>query len=235
MEFSRISAPSLKELFVKQIQNKILEGRLPVGSRLPSERELAQQMQVSRAVVNGGLAELAQRGFLEIQPRQGVFVADYRRHGNINTLLALMEYNGGVLADSEIRAILEVRRALEHTACELAIENASDKILSEIAEIIDDLGRATTPSEAAEIAFRFQTELAIAGGNSIIRMIYASFKSPVIVLWERFCAHYSIEQLYRNSARLFDYVRSRDKAGVNAYIDEYLNDSINGRRQIYNG
>ena len=35
------------------------------------ERELARQMQVSRAVVNGGLAELAAQGFVEIRPRQG--------------------------------------------------------------------------------------------------------------------------------------------------------------------
>ena len=58
MEFERLSAPSLKELFVTQIRDNILSGKLPVGTRLPPEREIAQQMQVSRAVVNGGLAEL---------------------------------------------------------------------------------------------------------------------------------------------------------------------------------
>ena len=38
-------------------------------------------MQVSRAVVNGGLAELAQQGFLEVRPRQGTSWRDYRRKG----------------------------------------------------------------------------------------------------------------------------------------------------------
>ena len=56
MEFTRLSAPSLKDLFVQQLQGKILSGELPVGTQLPPERELARQMQVSRAVVNGGLA-----------------------------------------------------------------------------------------------------------------------------------------------------------------------------------
>lgn len=69
-----------------------------MGSQLPPERELARQMQVSRAVVNGGLAELAQQGFLEVRPRQGTCVADYRRKGNLSTLIAIMEYRDGVLA-----------------------------------------------------------------------------------------------------------------------------------------
>ena len=61
MEFAKLSAPSLKDLFVQQLQGMILSDELPMGTQLPPERELAQQMQVSRAVVNGGLAELAQR------------------------------------------------------------------------------------------------------------------------------------------------------------------------------
>ena len=57
MEFAKLSAPSLKDLFVQQLQGMILSDELPMGTQLPPERELAQQMQVSRAVVNGGLSE----------------------------------------------------------------------------------------------------------------------------------------------------------------------------------
>ena len=110
LEFSKLSAPSLKELFIQQLQGMILTGRLSVGAKLPPERELARQMQVSRAVVNGGVTELAQQGFLEVRPRQGTFVADYRRKGNLRTLIAIMEYAGGVLGNDEVRSILEVRR-----------------------------------------------------------------------------------------------------------------------------
>ena len=129
MEFAKLSAPSLKDLFVQQLQGMILSDELPMGTQLPPERELAQQMQVSRAVVNGGLAELAQQGFLEVRPRQGTFVADYRRKGNLSTLIAIMEYQGGVLGKDEIRSILEVRRALEHLAAQRAIRYASDEAL----------------------------------------------------------------------------------------------------------
>ena len=90
MEFEKIYAPSLKDLFIQQLQDMILSGELPMGSRLPSERELCQQMGVSRAVVNGGITELARQGFLEVLPRQGTYVADYRRNGNMNTLIMMI-------------------------------------------------------------------------------------------------------------------------------------------------
>ena len=187
MEFAKLSAPSLKDLFVQQLQGMILSDELPMGTQLPPERELAQQMQVSRAVVNGGLAELAQQGFLEVRPRQGTFVADYRRKGNLSTLIAIMEYQGGVLGKDEIRSILEVRRALEHLAAQRAIRYASDEALARLGDIVARIAAAQNNAQAAEAAFAFQHELALAGGNSILPLIYYSFKAPVITLWLRFC------------------------------------------------
>ena len=58
MEFEKLSAPSLKDLFVQQLQGMILSGELAVGTQLPPERELARQMQVSRALVNCCLSPL---------------------------------------------------------------------------------------------------------------------------------------------------------------------------------
>ena len=81
MQFQKISTPSLKDLFVKELENKILSGELKVGDKLPSERELASSMQVSRAVVNAGIAELEQKGFLIIKPRIGTFRSEERRVG----------------------------------------------------------------------------------------------------------------------------------------------------------
>ena len=58
MEFQRISSPSLRELFVKQLQHLILSDKLKIGEKLPPERQLAESMHVSRAVVNGGISDL---------------------------------------------------------------------------------------------------------------------------------------------------------------------------------
>ena len=119
MEFKKISAPSLRELFVEQIEHMILSGQLKIGEKLPSERQLCDMMQVSRAVVNSGLAELEKNGFLIVKPRSGTYVADYRRTGNLDTLIAIMNYNGGRIRNAEIKSIFEVRIALDTLAVRL--------------------------------------------------------------------------------------------------------------------
>ena len=49
MTFNKISAPSVREIFVRQIENKILSGELKPGDKLPPARELCTIMGVSLA------------------------------------------------------------------------------------------------------------------------------------------------------------------------------------------
>lgn len=233
MEFERLSSPSLKQLFIQQLQGMILSGVLPVGAQLPPERTLAEQMHVSRTVVNSGLSELSEQGFLEVRPRQGTCVADYRRRGNLSTLIAIMQYKDGVLGRDEIRSILEVRRALEHLAAERAILCASDQALEQLGEHLAGIASANGPAEAAEAAFAFQHELALVSGNSIVPLIYYSFKSPVIALWVRFCNLYGIPALTRNTETLYRLIRNRDTQSASQWIDTYLEQAISGNQQIY--
>ncbi len=235
MEFSKLSAPSLKDLFIQQLQNKILSGELPIGTELPSERELAEQMQVSRAVINGGLNELARKGFIELRPRQGSFVADYRRKGNLDTLIAIMEYQGGMLGSQEIRSILEFRRALEHLAIESAISNATDEQILSLGNFVDQLKNASTPLQASEIAFKFHHELSFIGNNTILPLIYYSFHAPVVSLWTRFCSIHGINALYTNMHTLYVHIKNRDLSASRYWTDTYLKEAISGHQQIYSG
>lgn len=62
MEFQKISSPSLRDLFIEQLEHLILSGKLPVGEKLPPERQLAEMMQVSRAVDNSGTVSWRRKG-----------------------------------------------------------------------------------------------------------------------------------------------------------------------------
>lgn len=233
MEFSKLNAPSLKELFIQELETMILSGRLMVGEKLPPERELAESMQVSRAVVNSGITELARKGFLIIKPRVGTFVADYRRDGTMDTLMSIMNYNGGILREAEVRSILELRIALDSLAIQLWLPEAKDEEIHLLRSYVEALKTAKTTSEAAEFAFRFQHELAFLSGNTLIPLIFTSFKVPVISLWERFCRMYGIEQLYANSDTLCNYFEARDIDKATEWISSFLNESIDGKYTIY--
>ena len=125
MGYSKITALSLTDLFVQQIENMILSGELAFGEQLPPARELAAKMGVSRTVVTAGLVELEKLGFVEIKARQGVYVCDYRRRGTMETLVAIMRYNGGALRQNEVRSLLETRDAMECMCMRLVVERSA--------------------------------------------------------------------------------------------------------------
>ena len=147
MEFKKLNAPSLKELFVNELQNMILSGKLEIGSKLPPERELAESMKVSRAVINSGIAELEKKGFLVVRPRIGTFVADYHRDGSLDTLVAIMNYNGGVLKNREVKSVLEARIMFMVEASQFAIDRASDKELLGLQEYVYQMENCTDPEK----------------------------------------------------------------------------------------
>lgn len=233
MHFEKLSAPSLKELFIQQLETMILSGKLPVGEKLPAERELAETMQVSRAVINAGISELARKGFLTIKPRVGTFVADYRRNGTIDTLISIMNYNGGILRDDEIRSILELRLGLDTLAINLCIPKITDDELNILREKVNSLLIAQTPEEASKVAFAFQHELACLSGNTLMPLIFSSFKIPVITLWERFCRLYGIQTLYENTLTLYQYIEERDLSKAIEWLNTSINETIHGRKPIY--
>ena len=57
------------------VVREILGGRLPPGTALPSSRELARQLALSRNTVTAAFAQLVDEGFVEARPRRGLFVA----------------------------------------------------------------------------------------------------------------------------------------------------------------
>lgn len=233
MEFHKLSAPTLKEQFVREIRENILSGQLPAGTKLPPEREMAQQMQVSRAVVNGGLTELERQGFLEIHPRQGVTIADYSRNGNISTLNAIMEYHSETLGRSEIRSILEIRRALEHLATDAAIETASDADMDRLQSLAAGAEAAGSAAETVDAAFAFHHELAAVGSNSILPLIYTSFRPVVTQMWTRYCRRFGTDALADSARALADRVAARDREGARRCTDESIDRAVSGDRQIY--
>jgi DNA-binding FadR family transcriptional regulator len=184
-------------------------------------------------VVNGGITELARQGFLEVRPRQGAYVADYRRDGNMETLMAIMDYNGGMLGKEEIRSILEVRWGLEQMTLHRVIDNASDEQLARLGDFVDQLSEHPAPSQAAEIAFRFHHEMTLMGGNHILPLIYTSFKVPCIALWIRFCKKYGVAALHSNVEELYRHLLNRDKDSARNWSNVYLAEAINGTQQIY--
>ena len=226
MGFTKITALSYTDLFVQQIENMILSGELAVGEQLPPARELSVKMGVSRPVISAGLIELEKLGFVEIVPRQGVYVSDYRRKGTVETLVAIMRYNSGTMRKSEVKSLLQVREQLECLCARLVIESASDEELEGLGIILDELKSAADVDLAADAVFRFYHELAIMSGNVLLPLMYYSFRSPGIYLWTLYCKRNGIAAMYELKLSFYRALLNRDVEEAMARTHAIMGDAI---------
>lgn len=71
---------------VKQLRNLIQEENVAVGGKLPSERELAERLQVGRSTVREALRSLELLGLIETRRGEGTFLSDFRKHQLVELL-----------------------------------------------------------------------------------------------------------------------------------------------------
>lgn len=172
-----ITTESLKQVFVSRFEELILSGKISIGEMLPSERELAVQLKVSRPVVHEGLIELALRGLVTIRPRLGTVVNDFRKQGSIPLLLSLLNYHGTL--DPKIQEdILEMRLLFENEMVRLCAKNRKQDHLRQLEEIVR--GEETIDQnqyrEVAELDYEFHQIIALASGNFIYSLLLNSFR-----------------------------------------------------------
>lgn len=189
MPFNKASAPTVKDMFVRQIENMILCGELEVGSRLPSERDLAEKMKISKTAVHDGICDMVRKGFLEVIPRQGIFVGDYARNGTLEALESIMQYDGGQLDTQNKAALLEMREAVESLALKKVIAAADPKVLVQLkailaeAEALAAAGGPKVCQQLAECYFRFHHLICVASGNTLAPLIFNAFRAPSVSIW----------------------------------------------------
>lgn len=178
MAFDKITVPSVREAFVQAIEDKILSGELKVGERLPSARQLCSDMGVSLTVVNAGMSELASKGFVEIRPRHGSFVADYRMQGTTETMVAMMRFNGGDLNKRDARSFWESRTAVDPLIVDSVMARAGDEQLAKLTPIIEKLRTEEDQTAFCILITDFFQKIYELSDNSLMYLLYHSTVIP---------------------------------------------------------
>lgn len=186
MAFNKITVPSVREAFVQAIEDKILSGELKVGERLPSARQLCSDMGVSLTVVNAGMSELAIKGFVEIRPRHGSFVADYRMQGTTETMVAMMRFNGGDLNKRDARSFWESRTAVDPLIVDSVMARAGDEQLAKLTPIIEKLRTEEDQTAFCILITDFFQKIYELSDNSLMYLLYHSTVIPQRRLYARY-------------------------------------------------
>jgi DNA-binding FadR family transcriptional regulator len=145
---------------VETIASGIAEGKYDIGQRLPSERELAQTFNVSRATVREAIIALELDGLVEVRMGSGVYVLN--RHPPVGE---------GSVKDIGPFELLEARRAIEGEACALAALRIDDAQLEQLAALIEEMRSENRHNEiilSENADRRFHELIAEATQNSAI-------------------------------------------------------------------
>jgi GntR family transcriptional regulator, transcriptional repressor for pyruvate dehydrogenase complex len=127
---------ALSKKIVAQITDAIVRGELRTGSRLPPERDLAVQFQVSRTAIRDAVKILSGKGVLMVKHGVGIFVAPGAKAASGATSSSWVQAWG--VYDGNIRDLFEIRKTLETQAAYLAAERADEGNIHRLALILRD-------------------------------------------------------------------------------------------------
>jgi GntR family transcriptional regulator, transcriptional repressor for pyruvate dehydrogenase complex len=130
--FEPVATRRTFEEAVEQIVDKVKSGDLHVGDRLPSERDLAAQMRISRPTLREAVKVLVEAGVLEVRRGQsgGIFVAS-------EVVPRELLHSRQEIRFSEVAGVLEARRLLEPRVAQLAAVHGSDEDFDAMARTIE--------------------------------------------------------------------------------------------------
>lgn len=214
-----LQTKSLKALFIERFEELILSGEIEAGQRLPSERELAEMMGVSRPVVHEGLLELKARGLITMKPRSGAVVNDYRVDGSLSMLSTLLSHYRGELAPALLDSMFDMRMLFEQETARLAAEHRTEDQLSALRTALEAEEGASPEDLPATtlLYFRFHHLIALASGNLFYPLLLNSFRQLYLTLTSRsFTDHEFLPQVHEGHRRILEAIEHRD--GVEAAL-----------------
>ncbi len=170
--FEPIGQESVAEAVVEQIESMIVDGILKEGRKLPSERELAEAMGVSRPKLREALQQLESDGLVVVRHGEGTFVSTLTGRAMSPALLSLYARHGEAFYD-----YLEYRREQEGFAARLAAERATQSDKSRLQEIIEQMQKAWEDDDletSQEADIRLHTAIVDASQNTTLMHMMAS-------------------------------------------------------------
>lgn len=161
---------------IGQIKDSIESGELTAGDKLPSERELAEALSISRTAVREAISALGFAGILDIRPGVGIFLVEDGSDAILSKINGILDRRGVYMVE-----LLELRQGVESQAAYLAASRATEQQKFRIREAYRELEKAVASGRVgSEEDFRFHLSVVEASGNQmlgqVIELVSGRFK-----------------------------------------------------------
>ena len=224
-QFDPVATRRTFEEALQQIADKLRAGDLHVGDKLPSERDLAAQMQISRPTVREAVKALVDAGVLEVRRGQtgGIFVRSELVPRDLVRL-------GWEVRVSEVAGVLEARRLLEPRVAQLAAVHASADDFSAMQKTIDRQGELAGKKDFLrhedlflQLDLAFHLTIARSTGNStVVTLMRSLFRRLELARDMAMHAPTIPEWTIDIHERTLDAIRSADFDLIDKVMDEHL-------------
>jgi len=239
MKLKPIQRSRLYESAVDQIRSLILADNYKPGDRLPSERELAEQLSIGRPSVREALRILGAMGLIEIRVGNGTYVRDVTLLPYIESLVAHISSRLKV-REENILKLWDVRKILEAGNVRLACFRMTPGRLDKMAQCVQEMEKHIKNREAfVSTGVQFHREIAEATDNEILIMLWNNVWDMILrsdLYRRRSSAHFRMRhsppQSLEDHRRIFRALSRGDQAESLRAMEEHLEKEEEAFREV---
>ena len=200
----------------KRIQELIQDEKIAPGGRLASERDLAKQLNVGRALVREAMIALELSGVVEVRLGSGIYVSQQE-----DAPSGMHEIGSGPFE------ILSARRLIESEIAAIAARMATDSAIDAIMNAVNDMERFYSDRKRNEEADRtFHLAIARATGNTALVQVVEGLWNQRGRLWSKMDEHFHTDELRHatlaDHRRILEAIATRDPAGAKRAMRAHL-------------
>lgn len=222
---------TLSDRVYESVITKIVEGEIPVGSKLPTEHELSDEFKVSRPVLRQALKQLREDGVIVSRQGSGSFVQRRPDEAVLNFAPV------GSIAD--IQRTFEFRAAVESEAAYIAAERRTDTDLVRLKATLDELDRCVREGElGVDADEHFHVAVCAASDNKYFLAARTSMKSNILT-GMNLTRNLSLtkpqdrlELVQKEHHAIYDAIVAQDKDGAKKAMREHVE---NARNRVFEG
>ncbi|MBB1260813.1 FadR/GntR family transcriptional regulator [Streptomyces alkaliterrae] len=201
---------ALSAQVIEELRRQITSGAWPVGSRIPTEPELVEQLGVARNTVREAVRALAHNGLLDIRQGSGTFVAA------TSELAGVMQRR---FADAATRDVAELRSTLEAEGARLAARRRTEEDVERLEALLErreaawdsgDVGRFVEADATLHLA------VVEASHNEVLTALYADLGAVVRDFLRSDVGDELRPEEHLDHSRMLAAIRDRDEAAAAA-------------------
>ncbi len=221
----------LSAKILDELKNAIIYETYPIGSKLPTERELALHYGANRFAVREAIAMLSQNGFVETLPQSGTYVKDFYTDGSLDTLVQVLRVRRTIDRQT-LESLLQFRTTIETSA---AAEAAARITTDDVGYLADNLKQKEASlndiNVLTECDYAFHYKIIQVSGNTISKLVFQSFQ-PIYAFFTSF--FYSLPDAAATSLslnkQLLNALREGDRQASAAAMEAVL---VFGRKELF--